>query len=188
MENKRSSWGSNLGLPRRPSCPAPTILSGCWQNTSTMRATVSWQSFGWSATIYKMPSQVRIASVPIRMVWLSPRSGRSLWMAAKPNCPASSSMSSYWLTTVTAENRAPGTASSARRMSVLPSSSAASLLPPKRRPLPAAMTRQPRESVCSIGSPPCQFLQSSIPIFGHNCKKATKFSTIPKKYVIFELR
>ena len=84
--------------------------------------------------------------------------------------------------------RAPGTASSARRMSVLPSSSAASLLPPKRRPLPAAMTRQPRESVCSIDSSPCQFLQSSIPIFGHNCKNGTKFSAVSKKCVISQLR
>ena len=56
---------------------------------------------------------------------------------------ASASISAYWLTTTTRTSSPRGTASSARRIMRTPPTFSSSLLRPKRRALPAAMTTQP---------------------------------------------
>lgn len=87
-----------------------------------------------------------MASVPRRTVRLRPSSGRSFRTTVKPNSSASAAAASYCVTTVTCANSSAGTASSERRSRLFPSTTASSLLRPKRLPLPAAMTRQPMRS------------------------------------------
>ena len=102
-----------------------------------------------------------ICAIPRAMVWLSPRSGREFSTGRKPISRASSMPWGYWVTTATRAKHDAGTTSRARRSKVFPSTRASSLLLPKRRAFPAAMTMQP----IFIGSHPfllviCSYLFS----------------------------
>ena len=94
---------------------------------STSSATLSRRSRGWSLTWNSTPPQSRSSVRPRAMVWLMPQSGWGLWTAAKRNSPARRMTSGYWVTTTTWSNFSAGTASSARRIRLLPRSWAASL-------------------------------------------------------------
>ena len=82
------------------------------------------------------------------MLRLTPASGASFQTGVKENSFASSRISGYCVTTATREKRSAGTAERARRMRATPSTAAVSLLPPKRRALPAASTTQPGFPSC----------------------------------------
>ena len=117
---------------------------------------------GWSDTWNRAASQSPRASSPRRIVWLIPQSGWGFRTGMKPNSAARSSTSGYWVTTATAENSSDGNASRARRISVFPSKSAASLFSPNRRASPAAMTTQP---IFIFLSSLLRFLQIAAPAF-----------------------
>ena len=104
-----------------------------------------------------MPSHCASACVPRRTVRLSPSPGRSLRTGSKPNSRARAATAGYCVTTATRSNTPAGTASNARRMSGLPSSSASSLFAPKRTAFPAAMMTQP-----SMVIPPVKWILESF--------------------------
>ena len=139
----KNSRGNTFGLPRRVPQAAPTMHDGCSRHCRTTARTADGDSSGWSATRKAMPSHCASACVPRRTVRLSPSPGRSLRTGSKPNSRARAATAGYCVTTATRSNTPAGTASSARRMSGLPSSSASSLFAPKRTAFPAAMMTQP---------------------------------------------
>ena len=113
-----------------------------------------------------MPSHCASACVPRRTVRLNPSPGRSLRTGSKPNSRARAATAGYCVTTATRSNTPAGTASNARRMSGLPSSSASSLFAPKRTAFPAAMMTQPSMVIPPVcidrGRPPPEFVPAPL--------------------------
>ena len=139
---------------------------GCSRHCRTTARTADADSSGWSATRKAMPSHCASACVPRRTVRLSPSPGRSLRTGSKPNSRARAATAGYCVTTTTRSNTPAGTASNARRMSGLPSSSASSLFAPKRTAFPAAMMTQPSMVIPPVcidrGRPPPEFVPAPL--------------------------